>query len=76
VKELVEYIATALVDDADAVRVQEVEKGGSTVIELVVAKEDVGKVVGKHGRTAKAIRTLLSVSSAKHGKRAGLEIIE
>lgn len=75
-KELVEYIARALVDDPGSVRVQEVEKGGSAVIELAVAKEDVGKVVGKQGRTAKAIRALLAVSCAKRGKRASLEIIE
>ncbi len=75
-KELVEYIAKALVDRPDQVQVTEIEGEQTSVIELKVAKEDLGKVIGKQGRTARAIRTLLSAASTKIGKRAVLEIIE
>jgi len=75
-KELVEYIAKSLVDYPDAVKVMEVEGERTSVIELSVAKEDMGKVIGKQGRTAIAIRTLLSAASMKHKKRTILEIIE
>jgi len=75
-KELVEYIAKALVDDPDAVKVSEIEGEKTSVIELVVAKEDLGKVIGKQGRTARAIRTILSASSTKINKHSVLEIIE
>ena len=75
-KELVEYIAKALVDKPDQVQVTEIEGEQTSVIELKVAKEDLGKVIGKQGRTARAIRTLLSAASTKIGKRAVLEIIE
>lgn len=75
-KDLVEQIARVLVDHPDAVRVQEVEGDRSCVLELSVAKEDLGKVIGKDGRTARAIRTILSAASAKIRKRAILEIIE
>ncbi|RLB11948.1 MAG: KH domain-containing protein [Deltaproteobacteria bacterium] len=75
-KELVEYIAKALVDRPDQVQVTEIEGEQTSVIELKVAKEDLGKVIGKQGRTARAIRTLLSAASTKVGKRAVLEIIE
>ncbi len=75
-KELVEYIAKALVDNPDQVQVTEIEGEQTSVIELKVAKEDLGKVIGKQGRTARAIRTLLSAASTKIGKRAVLEIIE
>jgi len=75
-KELVEYIAKALVDDPDAVKVSEIEGEKTSVIELVVAKEDLGKVIGKQGRTARAIRTILSAASTKINKHSVLEIIE
>ncbi len=75
-KQLIEYIAKALVDNPDEVRVTEVEGEQTSVIELRVAKEDLGKVIGKQGRTARAMRTILSASSTKIGKRAVLEIIE
>ena len=75
-KELVEYIAKALVDNPDAVKVSEIEGEKTSVIELVVAKEDLGKVIGKQGRTARAIRTILSAASTKINKHAVLEIIE
>jgi predicted RNA-binding protein YlqC (UPF0109 family) len=75
-KELIKYIAQALVDAPDKVEVTEVLGEQTSVIELRVAKEDLGKVIGKQGRTAKAIRTILSAASAKLHKRAVLEIIE
>ncbi|MFQ5441208.1 MAG: KH domain-containing protein [Thermodesulfobacteriota bacterium] len=75
-KELIEYIAKALVDSPDQVRVTEVEGENTSVIELSVAKEDLGKVIGKQGRTAKAIRTILTAASTKIKKRSVLEIIE
>ncbi len=75
-KELVEYIAKALVDAPDSVRVDEIEKEDMVVEELRVAKEDLGKVIGKQGRTARAIRTLLSTAASKVDKSARLEIIE
>jgi predicted RNA-binding protein YlqC (UPF0109 family) len=75
-KDLVKYIAQALVDYPDQVSVTEVEGNQTSVLELKVAKEDLGKVIGKQGRTARAIRTLLSAASAKIKKRTVLEIIE
>lgn len=75
-KELVEFIARSLVDDPDAVSVREVEGEQTSVLELSVAKEDLGKVIGKQGRTARAIRTLLGAASAKAKKRVVLEILE
>jgi len=75
-KELIKYIAQALVDNPDKVEVTEVIGEQTSVIELRVAKEDLGKVIGKQGRTAKAIRTILSAASTKIHKRAVLEIIE
>jgi hypothetical protein len=75
-KELVKYIAQSLVDTQDKVDVTEIVGEQTSVIELRVAKEDLGKVIGKQGRTAKAIRTILSAASAKIHKRAVLEIIE
>jgi len=75
-KELIEYIAKALVDDPDAVSVAEVEGEMTSVIELKVAKSDLGKVIGKQGRTARAMRTILSAASTKMNKRAVLEILE
>ncbi len=75
-KELISCIAKALVDYPDQVMVMEVEGRQVSVLELKVAKEDLGKVIGKQGRTAKAIRTILSAGSAKIRKRTILEIIE
>lgn len=75
-KELVTYIAKALVDFPDQVHVSEIEGEQTSVIELKVAKEDLGKVIGKQGRTARAMRTILSAASTKVRKRSVLEIIE
>jgi predicted RNA-binding protein YlqC (UPF0109 family) len=75
-KELIRYIAQALVDNPDQVSVSEVEGNQTSVLELKVAKEDLGKVIGKQGRTARAMRTILSAASAKIKKRTVLEIIE
>jgi len=75
-KELVEFIAKALVDEPDQVRAQEIEGEKVTVIELRVAPGDMGKVIGKQGRTARAIRTLLNAAATKLRKRAVLEILE
>ena len=75
-KELVKYMAQALVDNPDVVEVSEVIGEQTSVIELRVAKEDLGKVIGKQGRTAKAMRTILSAASTKIRKRTVLEIIE
>jgi predicted RNA-binding protein YlqC (UPF0109 family) len=75
-KELIRYIAKALVDNPEAVEVSEVEREQTSVIELKVAKEDLGKVIGRPGRTARAMRTVLSAASTKIRKRAVLEIIE
>jgi hypothetical protein len=75
-KDLIKYIAQALVDYPEQVSVAEVEGDQTSVLELKVAKEDLGKVIGKQGRTARAMRTILSASSAKLKKRTVLEIIE
>jgi predicted RNA-binding protein YlqC (UPF0109 family) len=75
-KELLELIARALVDKPDEVVVTEVEGEQTTVLELRVAREDLGKVIGKQGRTARAIRTLLASSGMKLRKRIVFEIIE
>ena len=75
-KELVEQIAKALVNDPEAVQVQESGGERTTVIELRVAQEDLGRVIGKEGRTAKAIRTILNGASTKMNKRVVLEIME
>jgi uncharacterized protein len=75
-KELVEFMARALVDNPDKVKVSDIEGEQTSVIELRVAKEDLGKVIGKQGRTARAMRTILSAASTKIRKRAVLEIIE
>ena len=75
-KDLIEYIAKSLVDDPSAVSVQEVEGDKSTIIELRVAQGDIGKVIGKYGRIAKALRTVLSASTSKSGKRYSLEILD
>ncbi len=75
-KDLIKYIAQALVDHPEQVEVTLVEMEQTNVIELKVAKDDLGKVIGKQGRTARAMRVILSASSAKIKKRAVLEIIE
>jgi predicted RNA-binding protein YlqC (UPF0109 family) len=75
-KDLIKYIAQALVDHPEQVSVLEVEGNQTSVLELKVAKEDLGKVIGKQGRTARAIRTILSAASAKVKKRTVLEILE
>jgi uncharacterized protein len=75
-KELIETIAKALVDYPDEVEVKEVEGEATTVLELRVAQADLGKVIGKQGRTARAIRTILGASGMKLKKRFVLEILE
>jgi len=75
-KALIQYIAKALVDHPDQVVVEEITTQQTLVLELRVAKEDIGKVIGKKGRTAQAMRTILSCASAKTQKRAILEIVE
>ena len=75
-KNLIEYIAKALVDHPDDVQVNEVEGEQTTVLELKVAQDDLGKVIGKQGRTARALRTILSAASTKAKKRTVLEILE
>ena len=75
-KELVIYIAQSLVDRPEQVTVAEVKGNQTTVLELTVAKEDLGKVIGKQGRTAQAMRTILSAVSSKIKQRTVLEIIE
>ncbi len=75
-KELIEYMAKALVDKPEEVRVDEVPGENTTVIELRVAKDDLGKVIGKQGRTAKAIRSVLGASANRLKKRYVLEIVE
>ena len=74
-KELIKLIAQALVDNPDQVVIQEITTQQTLVLELSVAKEDIGKVIGKKGRTAQAMRTILSCASAKE-KRVILEIVE
>jgi hypothetical protein len=75
-KQLVEDIAKALVDAPDAVSVKEVEGERVTVLELRVAPEDIGKIIGKQGRTARCIRTILGAASMKHNRRFELSILE
>jgi predicted RNA-binding protein YlqC (UPF0109 family) len=75
-RDLIDFIARALVDNPDMVQVSEIEGNQTSVLELKVAKEDLGKVIGKQGRTARAMRTILSAASAKVKKRTVLEIIE
>ena len=75
-KDLIAYVAKALVDKPEEVVVTEIRGQQASVIELKVAKEDIGKIIGKQGRTARAIRTILSGACAKIKRRATLEIIE
>ena len=75
-KELLEYLAKALVDDPDAVHVEAMETETTVVLELTVAKDDVGKVIGKQGRIARALRTIVKASAVRDGKRAIVEIVD
>ena len=75
-KDLVELIARALVDNPEEVMVTAIEGNQSTVLELKVAKEDLGKIIGKQGRTARSLRTIIGAASAKERKRIVLEIVE
>lgn len=75
-QELIEYLAKALVDDPDQVEVAQIEGEKSTILELRVAPDDIGKIIGKHGRIAKSIRTLLAAASSGTGKRVVLEILD
>jgi predicted RNA-binding protein YlqC (UPF0109 family) len=75
-KELVEYIAKALVDSPEHVDVKQVEGERSIILELRVAPEDIGKVIGKQGRIAKAIRTVVNAAAIKENKRVMVEIIQ
>lgn len=75
-KELVQFMAEALVDEPEKVQVNVVESENSIILELKVAPEDIGKVIGKSGRTAKAMRTIISAAATKLKKRSILEIIE
>ncbi len=74
-KELIEYIAKSLVDDPSQVKVTEIKQGSSTILELEVAQEDMGRVIGRNGRVANAMRTLVRVVAAKEGQRITLDII-
>lgn len=75
-KELIEYITTSLVDDPTQVQVNQTRRGPQIVLELRVAKEDMGRVIGRGGRVASAMRSLLRVAAGQQNKRASLEIIE
>ena len=75
-KDLVEYLARRLVDEPDAVRVEEVERDGELVLELHVAADDVGKVIGRQGRIARALRTVVRAAAARSDRRVLLEIVE
>jgi predicted RNA-binding protein YlqC (UPF0109 family) len=75
-KDLIEYLAKSLVDDPSQVQVSIIEGEKSTILELKVAESDIGKVIGKHGRIAKAIRTVLQAASARSGKHTILEILD
>jgi uncharacterized protein len=75
-KELVQYLAKSLVNHPDAVEVKETEGEGGSVLELRVAKEDLGRIIGKQGRTAKSIRALLNAAASKTNRKIVLEILE
>jgi predicted RNA-binding protein YlqC (UPF0109 family) len=75
-KELVQYLARSLVNDPDAVEVKETEGETASVVELRVAKEDLGRIIGKQGRTAKSIRTILNAAASRTNRKVVLEIIE
>ena len=75
-REIVEYLARRLVDEPDAVRVEEVEREGAIVLQLHVARDDVGKVIGRQGRIARALRTVVRASATRCDERVLLEIVE
>lgn len=75
-KELVQYLAKSLVNNPDAVEVKEAEGDAALVLELRVAKEDLGRIIGKQGRTAKSIRTILNAAASRTNRRVVLEIVE
>jgi len=75
-KDLIEYIARSLVDDPSQVQVNQGRRGSQAILRLQVAKEDMGRVIGKSGRVANAMRVLLRVTAAQEGKRAILDIVE
>ena len=75
-KELLEFLAKSLVDHPDQVRVEETETDSGVLLRLSVAKEDVGKVIGKQGRIARALRTVVKASAVKDGKQATVEILD
>lgn len=75
-RELLEYLAKSLVDQPDEVQVHETETDTTVVLELTVAKDDIGKVIGKQGRIARALRTIVKASAVKNGKRAIVEIVD
>ena len=75
-RELLDYLARRLVDEPDAVRVEEVEEDGSLLLRLHVAPDDVGKVIGRQGRIARALRTLVRAGAAHEGRRIVLEIVD
>jgi predicted RNA-binding protein YlqC (UPF0109 family) len=74
--EIVEYLARRLVDEPDAVRVEEIDRDGDTVLQLYVAKDDVGKVIGRQGRIARALRSVVRASAARSDRRVLLDIME
>ncbi|HXG53112.1 MAG TPA: KH domain-containing protein [candidate division Zixibacteria bacterium] len=75
-KELVQYLAKSLVSNPDAVEVKETEEESTSIFELKVAKEDLGRIIGKQGRTAKSIRTILNAAASRTNRRVVLEIVE
>lgn len=75
-KELVEYIATSLVDNPSKVQVNQIRRGPQVILKLEVAKEDMGRIIGRSGKVANAIRVLLRVTAAQEGKKVILDIVE
>ncbi len=75
-KELVQYLAKSLVNNPDAVEVKEIQGETASVLELKVAKEDLGRIIGKQGRTAKSIRTILNAAASRANRKVVLEIVE
>lgn len=75
-RELIEYIASSMVDDPSQIEIRELRRGSQITFKLRVAKEDMGRIIGKGGKVANSIRTLLRVSAAQEGKRATLDIVE
>ena len=75
-KELVQYLAQSIVNQPDAVEVTETQDDNASVLELKVAQEDLGRVIGKQGRTAKSLRTILNAAAARHDRKIVLEIVD